>query len=46
MGGYVFMPDHWHALIYPAPDDTLPRLMGALKIASSQRVNKGARDPG
>ena len=36
LSGYVFMPDHWHALIYPAQGDTLPRLMGALKIASNQ----------
>jgi putative transposase len=34
------MPDHWHGLIYPARDDTLPRLMGALKIASSRTINK------
>ena len=46
VGGYVFMPDHWHALIYPAPDDTLPRLMGALKIASSQRVNRARATQG
>jgi putative transposase len=40
LGGYVFMPDHWHGLFYPAATDTLPRLMGALKIASSQAINR------
>jgi len=34
------MPDHWHALLVPAQDDTLPRLMGALKVASTQAVNR------
>jgi putative transposase len=40
LGGYVLMPDHWHALSVPAQDDTLPRLMGALKVASAQAVNR------
>lgn len=39
LSGYVFMPDHWHALISPAQSDTLPRLMGALKIAASRDIN-------
>jgi len=46
LGGYVFMPDHWHALIYPANGDTLPRLMGALKIASSRDINKARATQG
>ncbi len=40
LSGYVFMPDHWHALIFPAPSDTLPRIMGSLKIASNRAVNR------
>lgn len=39
LAGYVFMPDHWHALIVPAEGDTLPKLMGALKVAAMRRVN-------
>jgi putative transposase len=39
LGGYVFMPDHWHALVFPSPRDTLPRLMGALKVASMRLIN-------
>jgi putative transposase len=46
LNGFVFMPDHWHALIYPAPGDTLPRLIGALKIASSRALNKARRTEG
>jgi len=37
---YAFMPDHWHALIFPAENDTLPRLMNALKVASAQAYNR------
>jgi putative transposase len=40
LAGYVFMPDHWHAVIAPSPVDTLPRLMGALKVASTQAINR------
>lgn len=40
LGGYVFMPDHWHALLAPREGETLPRLMGALKVASMQAVNR------
>ena len=38
--GYVFMPDHWHALVYPAPADTLPGLMNSLKVAAAQSLNR------
>jgi putative transposase len=37
--GYVFMPDHWHALLVPSEGDTLPRLMDSLKVAAMRRVN-------
>jgi len=33
------MPDHWHALIIPGEGDTLPNLMGALKVGAMRRVN-------
>lgn len=46
LSGYVFMPDHWHALIFPASGDTLPRLMGALKIASNRAVHRARRTRG
>ena len=39
LGGYVLMPDHWHALIYPAQQDTLPPLMDAIKVASMRRID-------
>jgi putative transposase len=37
--GYVFMPDHWHALIVPAENDTLPQVMDGVKVASMRRIN-------
>jgi putative transposase len=37
--GHVLMPDHWHALIVPAQDDTLPDLMDAVKVAATRRIN-------
>ncbi len=46
LSGYVFMPDHWHTLISPAPSDTLPRLVGSLKIASNRAVNRSRRTRG
>ncbi len=46
LAGYVFMPDHWHGLIFPASGDTLPRLMGALKIASSRDINRSRQTHG
>ena len=46
LSGYVFMPDHWHGLLYPAPADALPRLMGAIKIASNRTFNRSRRTRG
>jgi len=45
--GYVFMPDHWHALIIPREGDTLPNLMAAVKVASTLAINRSrqARGP-
>ena len=40
LAGYVFLPDHWHALLAPREGETLPGLMGALKVASMQAVNR------
>ncbi|MBI1982994.1 MAG: transposase [Acidobacteria bacterium] len=37
---YVFMPDHWHALVLPAENDSLPRCMNAIKVASAQALNR------
>jgi REP element-mobilizing transposase RayT len=41
--GYVFMPDHWHALIIPREGDALPNLMDAVKVASTLGINRSRR---
>ena len=45
--GFVFMPDHWHALVAPDHGDTLPNMMDAVKVAGMRRVNarRGLRGP-
>jgi len=44
--GYVFMPDHWHALIIPREGDVLPNLMGAVKVASTLSINRSRQTRG
>jgi putative transposase len=44
--GYVFMPDHWHALIIPREGDALPNLMDAVKGASTLGINRSRRAEG
>jgi REP element-mobilizing transposase RayT len=45
--GFVFMPDHWHALVAPDHGDTLPNMVDAVKVAGTRRVNarRGLRGP-
>ncbi len=45
--GYVFMPDHWHAVIFPRKGDTLSSVMNALKVSSMRGINslRGAKQP-
>jgi putative transposase len=38
--GYVFMPDHWHAIIIPKEGDVLPNLMDAVKVAATFSINR------
>ena len=38
--GYVFMPDHWHAMLLPRRGDTLPQIMNALKVSSMRGINR------
>jgi putative transposase len=44
--GYVFMPDHWHALIIPHEDDTLPNAMDAVKVAATLGLNRSQHAKG
>ena len=38
--GYVFMPDHWHALLYPRFPVTVSDILQNLKRVSSLRINR------
>jgi putative transposase len=45
--GYVLMPDHWHALIWPRFPLTISLVIERIKSSCSGRLNKlrGARGP-
>lgn len=38
--GYVLMPDHWHALLWPHAPVTISRVVHDVKLASARRVNQ------
>ncbi len=40
LAGYTFMPNHWHALIVPARDDSIDRTMNAVKVGAARAVNR------
>lgn len=37
--GYVLMPDHWHALLWPRHPLTISRIVQDVKYVSSRRLN-------
>lgn len=45
--GYVFMPDHWHALIGVPAGQSLSRIMNVAKVAATREINRfhGTRGP-
>jgi REP element-mobilizing transposase RayT len=43
---WVFLPDHWHAILFPAHPLTLSRVMEAIKVGSTHRTNAGRRESG
>jgi len=44
--GYVLMPDHWHALIWPGFPLTLSRVVQDIKWISARRLNRGRQAAG
>jgi REP element-mobilizing transposase RayT len=44
--GYVVMPDHWHALIWPAYPLTISRLVQDVKWISSGALNRSRHSSG
>ncbi|MEZ5461937.1 transposase [Dokdonella sp.] len=37
---WVLMPNHWHGLIEPGPQDTLSTLVGRIKACTARAVNQ------
>ena len=45
LGGYVVLPDHWHALIWPQPPLTISQAVQSVKWRTASLLNRerGAR---
>ena len=37
---WVFLPDHWHAIIFPRAPLTISRVMEAIKVSATRRINE------
>jgi putative transposase len=37
---WVFLPDHWHAIIMPSYPSTISGMMESVKVSSTRRINK------
>jgi putative transposase len=43
---WVFLPDHWHAILYPRHPLTISALLTVLKVSSMVAVNRGRGEAG
>jgi putative transposase len=43
---WVFLPDHWHAILFPRFPLTISRVMEAIKVGSTLRINGGRGQSG
>lgn len=43
---WVFLPDHWHAIFYPAFPLAISRVMEAIKDGASKRINRARCEVG
>ena len=37
---WVFLPDHWHAIIYPSFPLTISRVLESIKVGATLRINR------
>ncbi len=37
---WVFLPDHWHAILYPPHPLTISRVMEAIKVSATRLINR------
>jgi putative transposase len=43
---WVFLPDHWHAILFPRFPVTISRVMEAIKVGSTLRINADRTESG
>ncbi len=43
---WVFLPDHWHAIIYPPHPVSISRAMSGVKVSSMIAINHGRQEKG
>ncbi len=43
---WVFLPDHWHAIIYPPHPLSIAQAMSAIKVSSMVAINHGRHEKG
>jgi len=43
---WVFLPDHWHAIIYPPHPVSISQAISAVKVSSMIAINHGRRENG
>ena len=43
---WVFLPDHWHGILFPRHPLTISEVMEAIKVGSTLRLNAGRKESG
>ena len=43
---WVFLPDHWHAIIFPRSPLTISRVMESIKVGGTKRINAARGERG
>jgi putative transposase len=46
LSAWVLLPDHWHAILYPAHPLTISRVLESVKDAATKRINRSRREVG
>jgi putative transposase len=46
LSAWVFLPDHGHAIFYPAPPLTISRVMESIQDGATKRINRSRREAG
>ncbi len=46
LAAWVFLPDHWHAIIFPRFPLTISRVMETLKVSATRLINNQRRERG